>query len=268
MQSLRLSLYVVCLWLGFSMSSSFKHNVKSDASHDATTAAGVAEAAFKRGRISRGLMRAMSNASLLVEAAESSGLAWTHAHSQQLIAKAAAHLESHGGLGAASATSADEDMKAMQSDLEVYGRGREVMNLAVTASVGLMSTWLENGEVTFYDAYSIARDIGLALFSAAFPILGQVVALAFTFFEGLFGLGSGGESPEEKLYKEIIKETRVMIDQEFVLSEIGDRMTDMSVMMDEMRWVPTMLNNVHGDARQHTLLMYYVMLLVGQREGS
>ena len=256
MLCLRLPLSVASLWLVLSVSCSYK--VK----HDATSAAGVAQAAFQQGRISQGMLKAMSNVSLLVEAAESSGLAWTHSHAHELVAKAAAHLESREGRWTVSKTTAEDDMTGLQSSLKTFADNKgEVMVLAASSSVGLMTTWLENGQLSFYDAYSVARDVGLALFSMAFPILGQVAALAFTFFEGIFGLGAQGPSPEQQLYEKIMEETQILIDQEFLMDEIGDRMTDMSVLVDEMRWVPTLLNKVHGDAYQHTLLMYYVMHL-------
>ena len=51
-----------------------------------------------------------------------------------------------------------------------------------------------------------------------------------------------------------------MITKEQLKDELGERVTELTVMMDEMKWVPSMLSDVKGDDFGHTLLTFYLML--------
>eukprot|EP00930_Biecheleria_cincta_P088596 TRINITY_DN77852_c0_g1_i1.p1 TRINITY_DN77852_c0_g1~~TRINITY_DN77852_c0_g1_i1.p1 ORF type:complete len:465 (+),score=77.54 TRINITY_DN77852_c0_g1_i1:87-1397(+) len=99
----------------------------------------------------------------------------------------------------------------------------------------------------------------------SFPLLGVVMSMASSFIFGMFG--SSQDSPEEVLYKTIMSQVEVLIEQ----SLIQERMTSVKNMLlgvsDEMAWIPDLLQNTSHDVQLSFYLSVQHDMAVNARDA-
>jgi len=140
------------------------------------------------------------------------------------------------------------------------------MGFAVGMTATLLGSWASGKEPTWADALNTAGGLISATIGIANPVLGMVATVAFGFLGGL--LGGGQDNQMEEFYKQIMKEVKGMITKSQMITEVGNRITDLQSLVEELNWVPAMLGGIKDEGNAHELtsqeqnmlLMYDIML--------
>eukprot|EP00435_Cladocopium_sp_Y103_P015440 s209_g3.t1 len=240
------------------------------------SAANVAELAYQQQKISTNTWKTLSNVSCFLEAARSAGLAWTESDAQNHIVLTAKGLKSELlELDAHSASGlrvrVGKGKKKSYPGLLDADDKADFQEEAIMATAQLVTSWILTGKPpSFQDFLSMGVGLGVTVLTMVNPVLGAVAGMTFSLISGLLWPPNPNETPEAKLYKQIMEDVGIAIEQSQAQEAIGNARADLEAVMDELQWMPQMLGGVVQEGIEPTeetteeqrklLLTYNIMI--------
>jgi len=234
-------------------------------------AAAIGQEAFAKGFISKGVRRAMTNTSLLLAAAQSAGLAWSYQDASEHVRLLSSELQ--GALlqvesGQTPQTVPREQMVDEVDDSKNWADDKKT-KLKEGAVEGLLSGtelvigWMMTGQPPKWtDVANVIAEVAIGALSSVNPVLGFVSSVVWGFISSLFG--SDDPNPFQELYDKIMEEVKDLITKSEIQTQLGDLQAEMTVISDELEWVPAMLKTssatTFGSGPSRTLLTYDLIL--------
>ena len=138
---------------------------------------------------------------------------------------------------------------------------------AFTATAGLVVSWVQTGKPpSFQDVAQIGIGLATTVLGMMNPVLGAVAGMAFSLIGGILFPEDPDESPMAQMYKKIMEDVGIAIENSQVVEAIGDAQIELQAVMDELQWMPAMLGGVKAEAHEPSddqariLLTYNIMI--------
>ena len=140
----------------------------------------------------------------------------------------------------------------------------DLQDEALAATTTVLVSLLQGEPPSVQGLVELGMGIAITAIGMANPLLGAVAGMAWSLIGGILFPEDPEDSPMNRMYRKIMKEVGIALEQKQMETEIGDASTDLQAVMEELQWMPAMLGGLKAEGptpdQKRILLTYNIMI--------